>query len=325
MSGLVLRVDLLERLLPAWAGRDPHRWLSAGEFDRFESIRDAGARLRFLSGRWLVKQMLVNHDPRSDQPPRAYPQTTNQAAARHAQSPFPRLCRREGRGEGASGEALTRWHIESRDGQRRGIAPRIYHDGRLLGVRASISHTNTAIGAAICRTTPVSIGLDLTPFQTIPAGVVDYWFTPRERREYHQRPWSAMLIWSAKEAYYKSRTTRQQGGHTPGTIESLDWLAPLQVERAVERLHSGSPTTNLLGSSLRLHWLRYEETLISVVTDASNISFRHDPEPVALVAGPTWESQYTASRLRPGFVGQRDGLKERSQRLSAQRRLERRH
>jgi phosphopantetheinyl transferase (holo-ACP synthase) len=95
--------------------------------------------------------------------------------------------------------------IRSRDAGR-GVKPRIWLFGRLLGWSLSISHTRRAALAAVSMRPDVVVGVDLVTLTALGRGFEQMWFTPGEQRwsQVAADPSRACLVWAIKEAAYKA-------------------------------------------------------------------------------------------------------------------------
>jgi len=73
------------------------------------------------------------------------------------------------------------------------------------GFTGSISHTDTRVAVAVCRTTDYSaLGLDIERARSMPMHLVDSVLTDREKQKLADSALDTTLIFSCKEAVYKA-------------------------------------------------------------------------------------------------------------------------
>ena len=99
--------------------------------------------------------------------------------------------------------SAPRIEIDSGDGRRQRVRPRVLVDGRPLPGQLSIAHSGHALLVALAGDDQVSVGVDLLAPVNCGRGFTELWFTPRERR------WLAdgqlwPVAWAIKEAAYKA-------------------------------------------------------------------------------------------------------------------------
>jgi 4'-phosphopantetheinyl transferase EntD len=73
------------------------------------------------------------------------------------------------------------------------------------GIVGSMSHdSRVAIAAVAMRREFGALGIDIEPAEDLPAGLLDWVATPRERGEIGEDPCQGRLLFAAKEAVYKA-------------------------------------------------------------------------------------------------------------------------
>lgn len=141
-------------------------WLSVAERQELARFRAPHRREEWLAGRWLAKQMI-----------------------------------------GATVTTDSSDHISISTycpATRRGIAPRIVVNDRPWPGTLSIAHADGWVAVA-CQDEGLSIGIDLSPFQSLPTGFSGCWFTSDEQAALaNQCDTAPLRYWVAKEALFKA-------------------------------------------------------------------------------------------------------------------------
>ena len=164
--------------------------LSPSERDVWTATRDPGRRETWLLGRLLAKDLVYRH-----------------------------LIDRVG---STDARELARVEVHSRDGTGRAVRPWATIDGRSQPVRISIAHSHDSVATALAMAPGTEIGLDLTEVGDVSAAVAGLWFTNAERAwcgppDDPQAARRRALIWSIKEACYKSANAGEQ--FVPASIQ----------------------------------------------------------------------------------------------------------
>jgi phosphopantetheinyl transferase len=108
--------------------------------------------------------------------------------------------------------------ICSRDALGRSVRPAVTIDARPASCSLSMSHTPGGVVVALCSTPGVNVGVDLVPGAALSRGLVDTWFTDRERAQLSAEDvLAACRVWAVKEAVYKA-------------VNRSDSFAPRQIE-----------------------------------------------------------------------------------------------
>jgi phosphopantetheinyl transferase len=166
-SNLCERYATYQELRQA-SGGDFEQFLSAGEREELCRWRDPASREAWMMGRFLSKQLVLSRlgDRRLDP---------------------------------ASIE------ICSRDPQNRRVRPTVRVGGRLQPWNLSISHSKTALLAALSPMPEVAVGVDLTAVEEFSPGFLATWFTKREQIALSvSEPRQTAAYWAIKEAVYKA-------------------------------------------------------------------------------------------------------------------------
>jgi len=166
-SGIIWRYAELTELRPCCPA-DGGRWLGPRELRHYARFKDQRRREGWLLGRVLAKQLLLEN----------------------ADTPV---------GEPREIEII------SRDSQGRAVRPEVTVGGRRQPWSLSISHTDTAVLAAVCFGPAIGLGVDLVRLQPLGRGFVQAWFDRREQALLGEGGLlEACTLWAAKEAVYKA-------------------------------------------------------------------------------------------------------------------------
>ena len=182
---------------------DGGRWLGPREHRQYGQLRDRRRREGWLLARVLAKRLLLEH-------------FDDVADARAIEIIF-------------------------RDARNKATRPLATIDGRTLPCSLSISHTATALLAAICMAPGTSIGVDLVQIERLRPAFVRTWFHGDEQAliatEASGEPDSLAVctLWAVKEAAYKAANRG-------------DGFAPRQI--CIRRLPSGGYTCTYRGADL---------------------------------------------------------------------------
>ena len=147
---------------------DFEQFLSDGEREELRRWRDPASREAWLMGRFLSKQLVLSQ---------------------------------------LGGQWLDPASIEicSHDPQNRRVRPTVRVGGRLQLWNLSISHSKTALLAALSPMPEVAVGVDLTAVEEFSPGFLATWFTKQEQVALSvSKPRQTAAYWAIKEAVYKA-------------------------------------------------------------------------------------------------------------------------
>jgi 4'-phosphopantetheinyl transferase EntD len=175
---LYLHIRGIDARAGAWRAA-PHSWLSAAEQDELARWRDPARRDEWLTGRWLLKEMVLRLD-----------------------------C-----SMGSDVEIL------SRDVHGRGRPPCVLAFGCALPLHVSLAHAGGTVWAALSTSPRHRVGIDLVPADSFHRHAGPLWFTDAELRRLEQPhdPFLPATLWAAKEAVYKA--TSRGEPFVPARIE----------------------------------------------------------------------------------------------------------
>jgi 4'-phosphopantetheinyl transferase EntD len=168
-----IRRDSCQNLL-AFGSKTLQNWLSAGEREVLERLRDPIRRRAWICGRLLLKQVVLEEVFGSK--------------------------RHDGFVEPQDIE------IYSLDALGRPTRPRSTVRGRLQPWNLSIAHTEQTALVALSLTSELSIGVDVTTLGQTDDGFRGLWLTGEERRWSRREtdPFLVPTLWAIKEAMYKA-------------------------------------------------------------------------------------------------------------------------
>lgn len=108
--------------------------------------------------------------------------------------------------------------VLSRNAHGQSVRPEIRVDGELQPWSLSISHTRSAVLAALSLSDSVEVGVDLTVLDDAAAPTLSVWYTPREKLALaYAEPEERAIVWAVKEAVYKAYNRGE--GFAPKSIE----------------------------------------------------------------------------------------------------------
>ncbi len=224
-------------------------WLSNAEWTHYVDLPSNRSTLAWLGGRWCAKQLLQK---------------------------LPN-CQRMG---------LSDIHIESRNGLRQGIAPRILIQGRLQPWKLTISHGDYICAAAISLDLSTSLGLDIVNLESDCTRIERMWLTPREAAWCDASSGDGVIpaiVWALKEAIYKSIGNNAR--FQPRKLDTSRWFRLEHMQQIAGSIASHSTGMNF-GVNNRMpidglgiiHWEHFDRELLLLVepsTDGelSNLAF----------------------------------------------------
>jgi len=167
-----------DSLRRTWKQKKADAWFSESEWAVYPGFRDKTRREEWLLGRFLAKQLILEH-----------------------------LDAGAGAGEPLSLSVHpAEIQVYSRSGMGRSTPPRVFINGRLLNWSLSIAHSKQSVLVALSKKPGTAIGADIEFLCPQTPGFSAIWLTPAEQTWVHNqgKPHLVSMLWAVKEAAYKA-------------------------------------------------------------------------------------------------------------------------